>query len=335
MKGLDAQKFLKINNISFKRVGDELLLSCPICGKEEHFYLNNNTGLCVCQKCKYGSNIVGYMLTLGYSKSDVTSILDEELRPSMNLLGERIKDLLNNINDGVNNALNFLPTYFHNPLPDGWVGIIKNEFPQALSERKISFELAYAVGAKMVNRKGIYFNRIIFPVETLKTRTFIAQTGFTRKKCKMVQKRYKERGKKYRKVLFPKGSFMKEVLYLYNAFKDEPGDLFVVEGHTDVLRMLRFQRNAVGSFGSYISREQMFLLSKTEANRIFWMPDSDVSLDMRKKYGKRLQDMCSDKEVRVCELPTGEDPDSSSDKVLTKSIKDSKPVAMLNLGGRL
>jgi len=333
MKNLNVKKFFRQHNISFKTVQDELLLDCPICGKEDHFYLNNDTGLCVCQKCKYGSNLIGYMLALGYSKDDVTSILSEEFRPSIETLGQRIRELMDTA--GGNESLDFLPTYFHNPLPDGWSGIIKSEFPKALAERKISFELAYSLGAKIVNKKGKFFNRIIFPVETLKTKTFIAQTGFTKKRCKEIQKLYKERGKKYRKVLFPKGSFMNEVLYLYNVFQEAPGDLFVVEGHTDVLRMLRFQKNAVGSFGSVISTEQMYLLSMTSAERLFWIPDGEVSLDLRKKYGKRLQDMCVDKEVRICSLPDGKDPDESSDGILTDSINNSMSVAMLGLGGRI
>jgi len=332
MKGLDVKKFLKRNSIAFKQVNDELLLDCPICGKEEHFYLNNNTGLCVCHKCKYASNHIGYMLALGFSKDDVTSILSEDFRPSINSIGRRIKDLM--VVDGVNESLNFLPTYFKNPLPEGCRSITEKNFPRALAERKISCEVVKALGAKICNKKGVYLNRIIFPVATLRTRTFIAQTGWTKKKCKAIQKAYKKRGLKYRKILFPKGSFMNEVLYLYNIFEDEPGDLFVVEGHADVLRMLRFQKNAVGSFGSVISREQMFLLSKTEADRIFWMPDGEVSLDIKKKYGKRLQDMCGDKEVRVCHLPEALDPDDSSDKILTKAINNSQSVSTLGLGGR-
>ena len=117
---------------------------------------------------------------------------------------------------------------------------------------------------------------------------------------------------------------MSEILYGYNEIKDISGSLFIVEGIWDILKMKKYGFNVTGLLGSSISKRQAYLLSETKANKLFLMLDGSVLLESLKKYKKLLLDMCLDKEIRVCFLPEGKDPDDSSKEEIKKAVVSSR-----------
>ena len=310
---------------------DEIQLTCLVCGKPEHLYYNINKNLCICHRCKWESNAYGLLLQLGYSKELTSKLVKGKIDKSIFGLKSIIKRLRK---ESLNNNEEDSFIYFKNSIPEGCISVSKDHYPKALSERKISVNLARLVGTKICNSRGKFYNRIIFPVESMKTRTFVAQTGFTKSKTKKIKEEYKKRGKLFRKVMFPDGSFMGEVLYLYNKFKNVERDIFVVEGIMDALRLLRSGFCAVAVFGSKIGKTQSYLLSLMKTNNIYIMLDGDVKKEKLVKYVKRVVRDCYDKKIRVCELDKDKDPDDLSDKELFNVITNAKNHLHYTLGDK-
>lgn len=315
-------------NIKYERVrgSNELLMDCRVCGRTDHFYYNAVKNLCTCQKCKWESNALGFLLVLGFSKKEAVQAIFGRFDHSLAGLHGRIKNLLVRLDNF--EELTLSPVYFNIPLPDGCEEITEKNFPKALAERKISLKFVKKVNAKICN-KGKYSNRIIFPVNSGKNRTFAAHTGFTRKKARIVKESARKRGVNFRKVLFPFGSFMGEILYLFNDMFKKKGDLFVVEGVMDALSMLRRKKNVVASFGDKVGVTQALLLSLTNADTIYLMLDGEVPLERVIKYTKRIAKFCLDKRVMACLLPFGKDPDDCTDEEVELSINLSHSLHML------
>jgi len=333
MSSFKIKDYLSQNKFSFKEIGrNELQMGCPICGRENHFYFNSEKGTGICHKCKWSTSIVGLLMVMGkLQKKDAVRLVFGLSDHSLSGISGRLEKLKGS---EISEDYNFYVTFFRNEIPDGCIDVNAKNFPKALSERKITSGMAIKLEAKICNKSGKYFNRIIFPVSTLKTRTFIAQTGFTKDKFKEMKLFSKDKkNKELRKVLFPVGSFMSETLYLYDDFRDSEKDLFIVEGHLDAISMVRRGFNSNALFGKSISLEQAYLLSKTKANKIFYVPDGDVCHKDSVRYVSILDKICFDKEIRVCVLPFENDPDDIDDDSLFNSISKSLPLDLYKLLG--
>ncbi len=308
-------------NVYFEKVpsSDEIVVACPVCKRENHFYYNVKKNLCVCHRCKWESNSVGYLVALGYTLKDAMSTVFGSRRASVGSIRQRISTMLN---EEESEEIDWLPVFFRTPIPKTCSEISRNKFPVALSERKISFKIVDNFKIKRCD-SGYYGNRIIFPISTLKTRTFIAHTAFTKRKFKKVKSFYEKKGDNFKKTIIPNGSYLSEVLFLYNLFKESRNDLFLVEGAYDTLRMIRFGENSMGLLHGAVSTSQSFLISETKAERIFLMLDGDVPLTKVVKYTKLLKNICFDKEIRACLLPSKKDPDNSMNKQIKEVIKKS------------
>jgi 5S rRNA maturation endonuclease (ribonuclease M5) len=322
LKKFNIKPILDKSKIEYNPVGNqEIQMTCLVCGKPEHLYFNTVKNLCVCHRCKWESNAYGMLLQLGYTKKEALEAIKGKINRSIHGLKSRVRRLNSESFDTEDNEPII---YFKNIIPEGCIPVSKDHFPKALFERKVSVNMAEILGAKICNTRGKYYNRIIFPVECLKTRTFVAQTGFTKSKTKKIKKIYKERGTLFRKVMFPDGSFMGEVLYLYNKLRNTKKDVFVVEGVMDALRLLRFGLCAVAVFGSKIGETQSYLLSLMKTRNIYIMLDGDVKKEKLVKYVKRVVRDCPDKRIKVCELDKDKDPDDLSDDELFIVIKEAK-----------
>jgi hypothetical protein len=214
--------------------------------------------------------------------------------------------------------------YFRNPFPKGCISVSGEKYPVALLERGVAVERAKSLGIKYYNGTGIYSNRLIFPVITLKSKTFVAPTAFTKKKYERIKKEQKGRGINFRKSLFPKGSFMSEMLYLYDNFRHGAKRIFVVEGLWDVLKLMSYGLNATCTFGDKVSRKQALLLSETDAEEIWLMLDGSVPKKRLIKYCNLLDTICYDKKIFLCRLPYENDPDNVSKKDFILTIRDAK-----------
>jgi len=320
----DIKDILKDKAISYRVINDkEILMTCPSCDKEDHFYYNVKKNLGICHRCKWACNAVAFLMAVFDINVDVALELCKRGRDtSPDGLRGKVRGLLEEVRLG-SQSLDFQEVYFKNPLPMGLKKITRERFPKVFKERKVSYELAVQTGALICNQGGKYFNRIVFPIKTLRTETFTAVTALSKKAFREAKELAEEKGGKYRKSLFPKKSFMSEVLYGYNDVIYKK-NIFVVEGIWDVLKMRALNLSAVGLLGSSVSNRQVHLLSRTEAERIFLMLDGSVPIKNLKKIHNLLSKVCIDKEVRVCILPNGKDPDESSVKKIKDSIKKSK-----------
>jgi DNA primase len=315
--------------IEYSRSGQEITMSCPSCGKEDHFYYNMKKNLCICQKCKWATNHVGFLIEgLGYEKSEAVRAVFGKLDTSFKGIKGRVQKLLT---DSSVRDLGAGHIYFQNQLPEGIMPITRNNFPKALAERGISFFLINKLEGSICNIPGIYNHRIIFPLRCLGTKTFLAQTGYTKRKFKIMKGIYKSKGNMLKKTMFPKGSFMGEVLYPYSHISFRRKRLFVVEGLMDVCKLFSRTENAVATLGSHVTPEQAILLSMTKATEIYLMMDGDVSITNMLRYGKLLEKVCFDKKIRICILPEDEDPDSARQEDLDEAIENCHTVMSLEM----
>jgi len=322
----DIIPVLRDHSIEYQVVSgtDERIIVCPSCGRNDHFYYNIKKNLGICHRCKWECNAVALiMAVLNLGRDAALNVVGGHRDSSPDGLRGKVKGLLDEIRESSEN-IDSHEVFFRNPLPQGLEDIAKKKFPRAFAERKVSSELILWTGAKICNSKGKYFNRIIFPVKTLKSETFTAVTALSKKGFREAKELAEERGRKYRKSLFPEGSFISEVLYMYNETKKSSNPLFIVEGVWDVLKLKKYGFNTVGLLGSSVSRRQAYLLSETEADSVFLMLDGSVPLKSLKKYHGLLSEMCVDKEIRVCFLPEGKDPDDSTREEIEKAIGNSR-----------
>jgi len=326
MSEFDIVSILKDRRISYKFVPgtNEVLMDCPVCGRKDHFYYNRKKNLCICQRCKFESNHIGFLIVgLGYTKKDASLIVFGVQGTSLAGVRGKIASLKK---VGVNgNEILYNPVFFKNPFPKGLTNVSRKVFPRALSERGVSLRFAKELGIKICNKRGKFFNRIIFPITTLKTKTFTATSGFTKAKVAKVKETFKLREKEYRKSLFPFGSLMSEVLYLYNDLKKEHiSILFVVEGIFDVLRIKKYGFEATATFGDKVSFSQAVLLNNLNVDEICLMLDGGVNFVRLWKYVCLLEEICFDKEICLC-VPLGEkDPDELSKKEFLHCLNHRK-----------
>jgi len=323
---MDILSILKKNNIEYRSVSgtDEKIIVCPSCGKDNHFYFNVRKNLGICHRCRWQCNLIAFLIAvLGLTKEAARELSEGRQDTSLDGLRGRVGASL----DEVRGLLVDIPeheVFFKNHLPKNLEKITKKNFPKVFRERKVSFEMAIKSGALICNQLGsYYYNRIIFPIKTLGNETFTAVTALGKSRFKVVSLRAKERGSKYRKSLFPKHSFISEILYGYDLyFKSKK--IVVAEGIWDVLALWKMKIPAIGLLGSSLSKRQAQLLSRTEANVIYIMLDGSVPVVQLKRIQTLLFNFCLDKEIRICMLPDGKDPDEASGFEIKNAIVSSR-----------
>lgn len=52
-----AEEFVQSQGIQYTTSGDELIMACPSCGKDKHFYVNRFSGLGNCKVCSFSPNL--------------------------------------------------------------------------------------------------------------------------------------------------------------------------------------------------------------------------------------------------------------------------------------
>lgn len=339
-KDLRKREFDKFNVLGFfedhkiqytRQSSEETIIKCPVCNREDHFYFNLNKKLGTCHRCKWSCDLVTLIMSFGYDKQGAILLIKGEEDNSPSGIKNRVRDMLEDINSANVMDFSYYPAYFINEPPNkDVVSISRKKFPKAIKERGFSYDVVEDLGIKFCV-KGRYKNRLIVPVKTRKSKTFFGQTAFTKRTYEVIKKEMKARGQNFRKSLFPKGSFMSEVLYRYDEIEDSFEDLFVVEGFWDFLRLRKYGVNTTACFGSYVSLSQIVLLSETDADRIYLMLDGDVPMEILKSNFSLMQSICFDKEVRLCKLPDEKDPDNLSYEEFKKVVSRSKGVFLGSL----
>jgi len=303
---------------------DERIMTCPNCEKDDHFYFNQSKNLGLCHRCKWQCNGLGLiMAVLNLEREDALKLLDGSRDTSLSGLRETVAMLSTEAALDGSEAMYIPEVFFKTPMPGGLIEITRTTFPKVFVERKVSYKLAKSLGAKICNH-GYYFNRVLFPVKTLKSETFTAVTSLSKAQYRRKKIQATKRGEQFRKSLFPKKSFISEVIFGYNIAVNNPKALFLVEGVWDVLRLKSLGLNAVAILGNYISYRQAYLISIMVARRIFIMLDGSVDVILLKRLRSRVADISLDKIVKVCVLPNGQDPEESSMAEIKKAILSAR-----------
>ena len=165
-----------------------------------------------------------------------------------------------------------------------------------LVDRGIEREIAFRYCVGFCN-KGDYRNRIILP--------FSCPNGFA-----FTSRAIDNREPKY---FHPKGSKFAKMLYGWNVVCDQVknGEVALVEGPMDVLKLATFGINALGLFGKELHDPQKALLLKLNLKTIVVMMDNDSELDLEIPNSaiaicNKLAAVCDD--LRIARLPGKTDP---------------------------
>ena len=174
---------------------------------------------------------------------------------------------------------------------------------------------------------GYYKDRIIFPINTDKSKSFLAYSQDTKKKLKTYKKlskkfkANKEFWKKSRKVLYPSKSVTSLLLFNYGGIKQYEPLVIIVEGVMDAIRLIDLGYSVVAKLGGFLSDEQCILLSDRDVGEYVYMPDSDVVEEKIIESVDKLRDFC-DSDVSYVQLTEGDPDDIRSKRKLNSLIKN-------------
>lgn len=199
-------------------------------------------------------------------------------------------------------------------LPDEFIpvrsGCSRSDLPRYFRERGIGPKKAHRYGLGWYE-SGYFKNRLIAPVTVggdvaffiarymKKTPPLCAAPRLPCNRCGG-----KDKHKRLKKVLYPKGAHPGRYLYNYDRAR-RCGTIRVVEG---VLDAIHVGKSAVATFGTQLSQYQLELLMRSEAREIVFLWDRDA-IDKAREQADRLSDLWT---IKVVELPDERDPDEHS-----------------------
>lgn len=265
------------NGIPIRNNPHEITMPCPECKKEkDHFRYNVRKQIGGCWKCSYAvrGDIKFIQKLTGYSKN----------KASLFYYGGTIEankmDAARKILTGLQSSettIAYEKEYHKNAeLPAEYVPIIDPNrkpaiiMPKVISHRKYSNKTIYKMKIGFC-RSGKYSARIIFPLYCNGMTSFYAR------------RIYKWMGNKYKN---PPESKHEQLLYNYDNIPMNADMVFVVEGATDVLRMVDRGYHAVGTSGKKISSEQIDLLVIKKPKEVVVLFDGDASAETIKAFQK-------------------------------------------------
>lgn len=277
--------------------GPSLICDCPFCGKAEHLYIHQKEGYWTCFKCDKRNRDIIWLVAEVTGESYKAIKLkrfrevvkfrwqnnhqDEDWDRYKNILRAKEKEMIE-----------ILP-------PDEFISVFdgkKWQMPKYLVDRGIEREIALRYYLGFCN-KGDYRNRIIFP--------FSCPNGFA-----FTSRAVDDREPKY---FHPKGTKFARMLYGWSQIYSEitNGEVALVEGPMDVLKLATFGINALGLFGKELHDPQKALLLKLNLKTIVVMMDNDSEVDLQIPYSaiaicNKLVAICDD--LRVARLPANTDP---------------------------
>jgi DNA primase len=277
----------------------------------------------ICHRCGFGGNHRTFLIeyfNLPYNEilSNISDLYGLE-EDAYTTITKNIKDLSSSLIYDDDEEEH----YFTIDLPRNFLRIrestqylINRDFPEwALSRYKIG-----------VCKSGYYKGRLIFPIKTGKSRSFLAYSQDTKKQLKMykrLSKRFKNNKNfwtRSRKILYPSKSITSMLLFNYGGVKQYDPLVIIVEGVMDALRIIDLGYNAVAKLGGFLSDEQCQLLSDKEVGEYVFMPDSDVSEESINKSLTKLRNFC-DSNISHIKLESGDPDDIRSEVVLLSLIE--------------
>ena len=255
----------------------EYSTDCVACGKENHMYINADTGLVHCFVCGYSANLVKLLQDLEGLPWDRAFIKSTQLLQGIAKVhthGKSLDDIYLLLIDGLKNS------------NENKIELPKRCVP--ICDQRASVGRSYLSGRGFDSAHYLLYNLL-----------FIPETDEDEKRFRnhIVFPEYDEHGnliyyttraayepqKKIPKSYHPKG--MKASVFGMSVIPDEQKICILVEGPMDVLALPRF---GVALLGSSITEMQAWILKKRFEKIILFL-DPDVSSDKKQKIVNALQ----------------------------------------------
>jgi hypothetical protein len=289
---------------------NQIVGSCPWCGKHGHFYVDAEEGHYICFACSDTNESVGrYMVGLIAFVEEISK--SEAMRFIMrNRIEFRRKETPETLLDKIITSKN--ENYLQKvefSLPEEYIPVYKNgkwSFPIYLKERGILRETARSWKLGWA-RKGRYGGRIIIPVECPNGFSFTARDVT---------------GKQEPRYLNPSGADHGKLLLGWNLHKIK-GDVVIVEGPVDAIKLWQHGFPAIALMGKTLHLEQLIMLvEKPRDAAITVMLDPEEN-EAPFKVAEQL--ICRFDDVSIAKLPNGVDPGSSTFEEASSAIVTSVP----------
>ncbi len=281
---------------------------CPFCGRSSpiSFYVDIKTGNYICFKCeKRGHHLVGVV-------AEVENITWQQARTFLlkNLLERRRKETLPTLIEKIK-ALREIDEEDEDEkiqsLPDEFVPVYERKkwrFPTYLKERGVERKTARVWGLGFCNR-GRYRNRIIIPIICPVGESFTSRTIIK---------------KQLPKYLNPVCPFQSHLLLGWPQIQ-KGGDLVLVEGPLDAIKMSQNGFNALALGGKVLHPEQIRMLTTLPSDTTI-----TIMLDPEEKkapleVAKQLVFVFEG--VYISTLPIGKDPGSATREQIEKAVDNA------------
>lgn len=303
----DVSKYVFANLERAKKGStNQISAVCPFCEKYGSFYIDAESGNYICFKCgERGRHLVGIV-------AEVEGVTWQQARTFLlkNLLERRRKETLPSLIEkirGLRETDDEDEEEKIQPLPDEFVPIYKHKkwrFPLYLKERGVERKTARVWGLGFCNR-GRYRNRIIIPIVCPGGESFTSRDVT---------------GHQQPKYLNPVCSFQSHLLLGWPQIQ-KGGDLVLVEGPLDVIKLSQNGFNALALGGKVLHPEQIRMLTTLPSDTTI-----TVMLDPEEKkapleVAKQLVFVFEG--VYISTLSTGTDPGSATKGQVEKAVDNA------------
>lgn len=251
----------------------QYIADCPLCGKEQHFYISRKTQMWDCKKCHEYGSIYKLLRLLDKTYLLAGSTIEEKER--IESIREMTQELISN--DDI--ELSELPV---KKMPVGWKVSAKST--KYLLSRGITPEdcKRYNIGATDMFRK--YENYVLIPIyDDGKIRGFLGRYG---------ARKVPDNKLRYNNSI---GTEFAELLFGYDEVTDNTSTVILVEGVFDKIAVDKVlhlwdgeEVKCVCTFGKKISDKQIKKLMLKGVTNVILLYDFDAVKEI-KKYGLELE----------------------------------------------
>nr|DAP15225.1 MAG TPA: DNA directed DNA polymerase [Caudoviricetes sp.] len=251
----------------------QYIADCPLCGKEQHFYISRKTQMWDCKKCHEYGSIYKLLRLLDKTYLLAGSTIEEKERI------ESIREMMQELVSNDDTELSELPV---KKMPVGWKVSAKST--KYLLSRGITPEDCkhYNIGATDMFRK--YENYVLIPVyDGGEIRGFLGRYG---------ARKVPDNKLRYNNSI---GTEFAELLFGYDEITDNTSTVILVEGVFDKIAVDKVlhlwdgeEVKCVCTFGKKISDKQIKKLMLKGVTNVILLYDFDAVKEI-KKYGLELE----------------------------------------------
>jgi hypothetical protein len=298
MADFDFEAYAAVERLKYKEgPGNEKILDCVACRREEHLYYNTAKNVWNCHRCGEQGNYVSFvMLHQNCTYEEAVRLIEMGVDISITRMQSKLHEFIYNRPINIESKHKVVI-----PTPTNATRVTLRKYPMFFVSRNYPPDLVLSLNT-MVCEEYPYENRIIFPFTCDGHTSFVAYAA-----NKYVDPKTKN----------PPGSNNGELLYGYDM-QPTANTLVVVEGITDAIRLWSWGYNAVALLGKNISLSHTNLLNRHRAREIVICFDGDVPVRTNKK-NKGILDLakplidCLTKHVSFIYINDDEkDPDNMS-----------------------